>query len=74
MRPALFALLLVSACAGFPELKAASRGPIGPAPQLLPLDSLLAEADAGRAGEPSIRSVEGRAAALRARAAGLRAR
>lgn len=74
MRPMLFALLLVSACAGFPELKTASRAPIGPTPLLLPLDALLAEADAGRAGESSIRSVEGRAAALRARAAVLRAR
>ena len=68
-----FALvLLAGACSDFPELKAASRSATGPAPHLVPIDGILAQADALSDGTAEIGTLQARAAALRARAARLR--
>jgi hypothetical protein len=73
MRP-LVALLLVSACATFPEVdRAASGHGKGPPPQLVPTEALLARAGVVVGAEAAQASLQARAAALRARAARIRA-
>ncbi|MGQ0565748.1 MAG: hypothetical protein ACT4OK_11835 [Gemmobacter sp.] len=74
MRRLILPLLLLSACAPFPEVDRAERllGD-GPAPILLPTQDLLARVDApSRVGDAQA-TLAARAAALRARAAALRA-
>lgn len=77
MRPALAALLAglaaLGACAEFPELDARpSRASAeAPYPELVPLDGLVAAARAPGRAEAVTADVEGRAAALRRRAAAL---
>lgn len=69
------ALLAVSAaaCSPLPDLGPAARGNANlPEVQLVPMDKLLAEADATGGAEAALGSLEARLAALRARAAGLR--
>lgn len=73
MRLSLTLLLCVSglaACAPFPELDAVGPDTATP-PQLLPIDSLLAQADAS--GTDPGPAVSARAARLRARAAAISA-
>ena len=66
LRLMILALLALSACVGFPEVDAASRGLADlPAPELVPLAGLLEAA-------PS--EAEARGAALAAEAAALKAR
>ncbi|MFN3937549.1 MAG: hypothetical protein ACK4KW_08205 [Gemmobacter sp.] len=76
--PARTALLLValsvSACAAVPELATVESAAARQAayPRLAPIDALLARTEETRLTETEIGGVEARAAALRARAAGLR--
>ena len=65
--PLLF--LLLTACSQFPQVDAASTA-TGPAPALLPMDQLIAQADQSMPGAPLAAEV----AALQARAAALRNR
>ena len=69
---ALAGLLLVAACATFPEVDAATRAASGPAPRLIPVEGILAQADALGSGQAAVGTLEARAAGLRARAARLR--
>lgn len=64
----------LTACAEFPDVGEPLRTSTGPAPQLVPIDGILAQADAGRPVGAAVGGVQGRAAALRARAARLRGR
>ncbi|MGP3697489.1 hypothetical protein [Rhodobacter sp. NSM] len=76
MRPALTlaAMLLLGACADYPEvIEAQSARADAPAPPLLPLDELLARAGTATVTSDTEASLEARAAALRARAAALQA-
>jgi len=61
------ALLLLAACAQFPEVDAASRAVAGPAPALVPLGPLLAVPPPQAAARGA--ALSARAAALQARAA-----
>lgn len=76
VRISLLALLILAACAEFPEVDTAVEGfGEGPAPILLPTDDLLARANQPpRASEDTASGVEARVARLRARAAQVRAR
>jgi hypothetical protein len=76
MRPALLALLMIAACAQFPDLDSrTSRASMNaPYPDLVPMDALLASLPAMDRGEVITRGLQGRAAGLRARAAALRGR
>ncbi|MCE8420210.1 hypothetical protein LZ190_16120 [Rhodovulum sulfidophilum] len=69
-------LPMLAACAEFPEIDAAERAAAGPtlAPEIAPIDPLLARAHRQRDSSASPDSLESRAARLRARAARLRAR
>ncbi|MDJ1007955.1 MAG: hypothetical protein QNJ13_09045 [Paracoccaceae bacterium] len=72
--PGIGLALALAACASFPEIDAANRnaGPAGPPPPLLPFAELEA-ATAGTSPDASpAEDLEGRAAALQARAAILR--
>jgi hypothetical protein len=74
MRLIVLPLLLLSACAAFPEVDRAERTlGDGPAPILLPTEDLLARVDAPSRAAGAQASVAARVAALRARAARLRA-
>ncbi len=74
MRLALSALLLLAACADFPEVDAAAaRLDKGPAPQLLPTEDILARAALPGRAEGAGDAVAARVARLKARAARLRA-
>ncbi len=66
----LFALAALAACAPFPELDAL-RPETGPPPQLLPIDTLLRQAEATTV-DPGP-AVSARAARLKARAAAIKA-
>lgn len=69
MRLSLIVLpILLAACAPFPEVDALGPDP-GPPPQLLPIDEVLAQA--GPPGTDPGPAVAARAAALKARAAGI---
>lgn len=74
--PALFApavlALLLSACAQFPGAVGNDVGPAAAPPVLLPVEDILAQGDALQDGTAVVGPLESRAAALRARAAGLR--
>lgn len=69
---ALASVLLMAACASFPQVDAATRAASGPAPKLIPVDGILAQADALGSGQAAVGTIEARAAGLRARAARLR--
>ena len=71
-RAALALVLSFSACTQFPELDATQTPGVAnaPYPRLLPLDGLLT-ASAGTATPAVVAGIEGRVAALRARAARL---
>ena len=74
MRYILPLLLLLTACATFPEVdRAEARLKPGPAPSLLPTEDLLARVDAVGRVQAARDGLALRAAALRARAARLRA-
>jgi len=62
----------LTACAEFPEVGVTARAATTPAPQLVPIDGILVQADALRPAGAAIGGIEARAAALRARAARLR--
>jgi hypothetical protein len=66
----LAALLVLAACAQFPQIDAFPPAPATAAPTLVPIDGLLAQADA--AGPPVAASLQARAARLQARAALMR--
>lgn len=66
-------LSLLTACAEYPQVGVTARAVTSPAPSLVPIDSILAQADAARPATTAVGGVQGRAAALRARAARLRA-
>ena len=70
----LLAVVLLSACATFPEIdRAALRyGGAGAAPPLVPLDEVLIGAEPGRASDASRDSLAARATGLRARAGAIR--
>ena len=72
----LMAGAVLSGCASFPDVDAAQNriGSGGPAPALVPLDDVLPGATQRVATQASAEGVEGRAAALRAKAATLRNR
>ena len=73
MRVLILSLLLLSACAAFPEVDRAERSlSEGPAPILLPTEDLLARVDVPSRVGSAQAPLTARAAALRARAAGLR--
>ncbi len=77
MRPALFAFAIcafLSGCATFPEVDAAQTqfAAGGPAPQLVPIDGLIAQAGPGRASEAASNALAARAANLRARSRAMR--
>lgn len=77
MRPALFAFAmttLLAACATFPDVDTAQArlASTGPAPQLVPIEGLIAQAGPGRASQAASDALAGRAANLRARAAAMR--
>ncbi len=69
--PALLVLLL-SACATFPDAVGKASGPVAAPPTLLPVEDILAQGDALEDGSAVIGPLEARTAALRARAARLR--
>ncbi|GEM_PF-4157707 len=76
MRPlARFACLIgcaaLAACAQLPDL-AAGRADPGPAAELVPIEGILAQADAIGSAQQVVGPVEARAARLRAKAARLR--
>jgi hypothetical protein len=64
----------LAACSGMPEVAAreSAEAQRAPWPRLAPLPDLLADADAPSRAKPAEAEVQGRAAALRARAAALR--
>lgn len=71
---ALALALLTAACAAFPEVDRAERNIVqGPLPVLLPTDDLLARAAGSYGAEAAGNTLAARAAALRLRAARLRA-
>ena len=79
MRPALLPLVLcflaaVGGCGGFDQIDAiqAQTGRGGTAPQLVPIEGLIAQAGPGRATASAAGGVAARAAALRARAKAMR--
>ena len=72
IKPAFLLCLALSACATFPDVGATARPVVAPAPQLVPIDGILMQADAQRPVGSVISDTEARAAALRARAARLR--
>jgi len=67
-------LLLLVACAPFPAVEAAvdQARADAPAPDLLPIDELLAQAGSGSSAQTADAGLTARVAALRARAAALR--
>ncbi|MDP4032413.1 MAG: hypothetical protein Q8P60_06095 [Pseudorhodobacter sp.] len=65
-------ILALTACAVVPDL-GPQPAPAGPAPQILPLDGLLAEAQGSRITVAMGPALAARAARLRARAAVMRA-
>ncbi|MES2667389.1 MAG: hypothetical protein V4712_14925 [Pseudomonadota bacterium] len=66
-------LAIIGACATFPELDRLPDAPTADLPRLLPLDQLLAQANAApRATEAAAEGLAGRAARLRNRAALMR--
>lgn len=71
-RAALIAGLALAACSPPPDLPGRAAPVTGPAPVLVPLDGILAQADAPGPDAAATAEVDARAAALRARAAGLR--
>jgi hypothetical protein len=73
MRAMVPIVLLLAACASFPEVDRAERSlGEGPAPLLLPTEDLLARVDAPSRVGSAEAELTARAAALRARAARLR--
>ncbi len=73
MRP-LLVLFLLTACATFPEVdQAMTANADAPPPQLLPTETLLAQADRVVGAQAAQADLQARAAALRARAARIRA-
>lgn len=60
------------ACTQLPQFAPSSRIPPGPAPQLIPIQGILVQADALRPAAAATGSLQSRAAALRARALRLR--
>lgn len=70
---ALWLACAASACAPLPDISAATQTPPGPAPALVPLSGILAQADAVGSGQTSVDATTARADALRARADALRA-
>lgn len=77
MRPALFAFAIcavLGACATFPEVDAAQArlATNQPAPQLVPIEGLIAQAGPGRASEAASTALAARAANLRARSRAMR--
>lgn len=65
--------LALSACAALPDIAAQTNtSTSGAAPVLVPLDGVLAQADAVGSGAGAVAPVEARASRLRARAAALR--
>ncbi len=62
----------IGGCASFPEVDAAMQATNDPAPKLIAVDAILAQADTIGRGEAATQSVSARAAALRAKAARLR--
>lgn len=62
----------VAGCAPLPDIAPPSRGAPASTPVLVPLDGILAQADAVGAGEAAVGSVSSRAARLRDRANRLR--
>ncbi|WP_135432903.1 hypothetical protein [Pseudotabrizicola sediminis] len=65
--------LVLSACAPLPDIAAQTNtAATGPAPVLVPLDGILAQADAVGSGEGAVAPLDARASRLRARAAALR--
>lgn len=72
--PVFLLLPLLAACAPFPALETmqADAGPMAPFPALVPLDPVLAQADALGPGQDPAAALQGRAAALEARADALR--
>ncbi|QCO56632.1 hypothetical protein EOK75_12455 (plasmid) [Pseudorhodobacter turbinis] len=79
MRPALFPFVLylfaaLGGCGGFDQLDAIQSQPAsgGAAPQLVPIEGLIAQAGPGRATASARDNVAGRAAGLRARAKAMR--
>ena len=79
MRPALFRFVLclcagvLAGCASFPEVDTAhARIAGGVAPQLVPIEGLIAQAGPGRATAAARDGLAGRAAGLRARAVAMR--
>jgi hypothetical protein len=69
---ALPVLVLVAACAPTPDFGAFPQTAAAPPPSLLPLDDLLAQANAPAVAETRAASLSARAARLRARAALMR--
>ena len=63
----------LAGCAPLPDIAAATQTTAGPAPVLVPLDGILAQADAVGTGAAAVGSVNARADRLRARADRLRA-
>lgn len=79
MRPALIPFVLclcfggLAGCGSFPEVDAVqARIGGGAAPQLVPIEGLIAQAGPGRATAAARDGLAGRAAGLRARAAAMR--
>ncbi|TCO72862.1 hypothetical protein [Rhodovulum euryhalinum] len=66
----------LAGCARFPEIDAAEARHEGPteAPRIVPVEPILARADAPGATPEDAAALDARAAALRRKAAGLRAR
>jgi len=69
------ALTLSAGCAQFPDLDRAvpASAQTGPYPKLVPIEGLLAQTEAPRIEEDEDAALDARAAALRARAARLKA-
>ncbi len=65
-------MLALSACGRPEELASRAAIPAGPPPVILPLDEVLAQADADAAGGDPSAELAARAAGLRARARALR--
>ncbi|MFN4129365.1 MAG: hypothetical protein ACK4GC_06065 [Paracoccaceae bacterium] len=63
---------VLAACAPLPDIAAATQTAPGPAPVLVPLDGILAQADAVGTGAAAIGPMAARADSLRARADRLR--